>query len=62
MKSLNSPGNLAYVADLPLSLVGDLVTLPKTVIGSQSDSLLQGSNPLQGVPQYGLQTRPLAAP
>ena len=41
--------NLVYVADLPLSLVGDLVTLPKTVIGTQSDSLLQGSGPVQGV-------------
>ncbi len=61
-KSVESPRNLAYVADLPLSLVGDLVTLPKTVWGSQSDSLLQGSSPVLDAPQYGLQTRPLAAP
>jgi hypothetical protein len=62
VKSLDSPGNLAYVADLPLSLVGDLVTLPKTVIGMQSDSLLQGSDPVQGAPQYGLQTGPVSTP
>ncbi len=62
VKSLDSPGNLAYVADLPLSLVGDLVTLPKTVIGMQSDSLLQGSDPVQGAPQYGMQTGPVSTP
>ena len=47
VQSVKSPGNLVYVADLPLSLVGDLVTLPKTVIGTQSDCLLQGSVPVQ---------------
>jgi hypothetical protein len=61
-KSVESPRNLAYVADLPLSLVGDLVTLPKTVWGSQSDSLLQGSSPVPGAAQYGMQTQPLATP
>jgi len=43
-KSTESPGNLRYVADLPLSLVRDLVTLPKAVIGTHSDTLLEGFN------------------
>ena len=42
MHSEKAPGNLKYAADLPLSFVGDIVTLPKTVTGMQSDSLLQG--------------------
>jgi hypothetical protein len=40
-KTAESTAKLRYVADLPLSLVGDLVTLPKTVIGAHSDALLQ---------------------
>jgi hypothetical protein len=52
-KSTESPGNLRYVADLPLSLVGDLVTLPKTVIGTHSDTLLQGYNTDQTAALYG---------
>jgi hypothetical protein len=62
VKSLDSPGNLAYVADLPLSLIGDLVTLPKTVTGSQSDSLLQGSGPVQVAPELETETRLRATP
>ena len=57
VKSEKSPGNLVYVADLPLSLVGDLVTLPKTVIGSQSDSLLQSSSQDPGPSQLTAQSR-----
>jgi hypothetical protein len=62
VQSVKSPGNLVYVADLPLSLVGDLVTLPKTVIGTQSDSLLQGAGPDQGMPQFATQNRPVVTP
>jgi hypothetical protein len=51
-KSTESPSNLRYVADLPLSLVGDLVTLPKTVIGTHSDTLLQGYNADQTATLY----------
>ena len=43
MKTTPAPSNLKYAADLPLSFVGDIVTLPKTVIGTNSDKLLQGS-------------------
>ena len=57
-KSAASPGNLKYVADLPLSLVGDLVTLPKTVIGTHSDSLLQGPGPNQTASSFGTQAQP----
>jgi hypothetical protein len=46
IKAGTAPGNLKYVADLPLSLVGDIVTLPTTVIGVQSDSLLTGTEPV----------------
>jgi hypothetical protein len=46
IKAGTAPGNLKYVADLPLSLVGDIVTLPTTVIGTRSDSLLQGTDPV----------------
>jgi hypothetical protein len=40
-KTAESTTKLRYVADLPLSLIGDLVTLPKTVTGTHSDALLQ---------------------
>jgi uncharacterized protein YceK len=40
-KSTDSPDKLRYVADLPLSFFGDLITLPKTVIGTHSDVLLE---------------------
>ena len=46
IKSGTAPENLKYVADLPLSVVGDILTLPTTVIGMQSDSLLQGTDPV----------------
>ncbi len=46
IKSGTAPSNLKYVADLPLSVVGDILTLPTTVIGIQSDSLLQGTDPV----------------
>jgi hypothetical protein len=57
-----APGNLVYAADLPLSFVGDLVTLPKTVIGTQSDSLLQEPGTNQGAPSVGMQAKPDPAP
>jgi uncharacterized protein YceK len=62
LKSEKAPGNLVYVADLPLSLVGDLVTLPKTVTGTQSDRLLQGSAAYQSPSSLGTQARPDATP
>ena len=40
-KTAESTAKLRYVADLPLSVIGDFVTLPKTVIGTHSDALLQ---------------------
>jgi hypothetical protein len=43
-KTAQSGDKLKYVADLPLSLVGDLVTLPKVVIGTHSDPLLRESD------------------
>ena len=58
LKAGTAPGNLVYAADLPLSLVGDLVTLPKTVIGSQSDSLLRESDSNQAGSAFGMQARP----
>ena len=56
------PNHLWYAADLPLSLIGDLVTLPKTVIGTQSDTLLQGPGSDQGVQTFGIQARPGTTP
>jgi hypothetical protein len=58
LQSGKAPGNLVYAADLPLSLVGDLVTLPKTVIGAHSDSLLQDSGPDPYGSSNGMQARP----
>ncbi len=46
IKEGTAPGTLKYVADLPLSFVGDIVTLPTTMTGTHSDSLLQGSEPV----------------
>jgi uncharacterized protein YceK len=57
-KASASPGNLKYVADLPLSLVGDIVTLPKAVIGTHSDNLFQGSSPGQPPSSLGPQPQP----
>lgn len=62
VQSDDVPNHLWYAADLPLSLIGDLVTLPKAVIGTQSDSLLQGPGSEQGVQTYGIQPRPGATP
>jgi hypothetical protein len=57
-KSVKSPDNLKYVADLPLSLVGDLVTLPKTVIGTHSDHLLEDPSPILPTPSFEVDARP----
>jgi uncharacterized protein YceK len=53
VQSVKAPGNLLYVADLPLSLVGDLVTLPTTITGTHSDSLLQDTGPYQARSSFG---------
>jgi hypothetical protein len=45
IKSTGIPGNLLFMADLPISLVGDLVTLPKTVTSGRADPLLRTSEP-----------------
>jgi uncharacterized protein YceK len=62
LHSEQSPGNLKYVADLPLSLVGDIVTLPRTVTGMRSDRLLQDSGPVQAATSLGTGARPDPAP
>jgi uncharacterized protein YceK len=54
IKTTGIPGNLMFVADLPVSLVGDLVTLPKTVISGRADPLLQ--TPDAGVTLSSLDT------
>jgi hypothetical protein len=54
VQSVNSPGNLMFLADLPLSVIGDLVTLPKTVIGTHSDRLLDDPGPIK--PAASLET------
>jgi uncharacterized protein YceK len=46
IKTTGIPGNLMFVADLPVSFVGDLVTLPKTVISGRADPLLRNSEPV----------------
>jgi uncharacterized protein YceK len=62
MKSGQAPDNLKYAADLPLSLVGDLVTLPKTVIGTHSDKLLDDPAVIQAGSPYASQARPEPGP
>jgi hypothetical protein len=57
VKTAKSPGNLMFVADLPLSLVGDIVTLPKTVTGMQSDNLLQDNGPDHELSSFGSENR-----
>jgi hypothetical protein len=52
-QSTDSPEKLRYVADLPLSFFGDLVTLPKTVIGTHSDTLLESYDANQTAALYG---------
>ena len=51
------PGNLMFVADLPISLVGDLVTLPKTVTSGRADPLLRTSEPVAPASPFGIDTR-----
>ena len=62
LHSEQMPGNLTYVADIPLSLVGDIVTLPRTVTGMQSDRLLQGSGPDPALSSFATGARPDATP
>ena len=62
MKSGQAPDNLKYAADLPLSLVGDLMTLPKTVIGTHSDKLLDDPAVIQAGSPYASQGRPALGP
>jgi hypothetical protein len=61
MKSGQSPDRLKYAADLPLSFFGDLFTLPKTVIGTHSDDLLQGPGADLAVSPYAGMGRPSSA-
>jgi len=51
------PGDLMFVADLPISLVGDLVTLPKTVTSGRADPLLRTSEPVPPASPFGIDTR-----
>jgi uncharacterized protein YceK len=62
LKSAPAPANLKYAADLPLSFFGDLVTLPKTVIGTHSDKLLDGPGADPVVSPYAGQTKPQPGP
>ncbi len=62
LKSGQAPSNLKYAADLPLSFVGDLVTLPKTVIGTHSDKLLDGTGTDLTVSPQAAQARAASAP
>ncbi len=62
LKSEKSPDNLKYAADLPLSAIGDLVTLPKTVIGAHSDRLLDDPGVVEAGSPYGPQARPASGP
>ncbi len=57
IKTSGVPGNLMFVADLPISLVGDLVTLPKTVISGRADPLLRDSDPAAPSSPYGIDGR-----
>jgi len=57
IKTSAVPGNLMYVADLPISLVGDLVTLPKTVTSGRADPLLRSPQPSIGMSPLGTDAR-----
>lgn len=46
IKTTGFPGNLMFVGDIPVSFVGDVVTLPKTVISRRADPLLRNSAPV----------------
>jgi hypothetical protein len=56
IKTTGFPGNMIFVADLPASLVGDLVTLPKTVTSAEADPLLRSSPPGVSYSTAGLDT------
>ena len=56
IKTTGFPGNMIFVADLPASLVGDLVTLPKTVTSAGADPLLRSSPPGASYSTAGLDT------
>jgi hypothetical protein len=56
IKTTGIPGNLLFVADLPVSLVGDLVTLPKTVTSGRADPLLRTSEPGVTLSPLGTET------
>jgi hypothetical protein len=61
MKSGQAPDKLKYAADLPLSFFGDIFTLPKTIIGTHSDDLLQGPGADLAVSPYAGMGRPSSA-
>jgi hypothetical protein len=46
-----------FVADLPISLVGDLVTLPKTVTSGRADPLLRNPEPAATISPFGIDGR-----
>jgi hypothetical protein len=56
IKTTGFPGSLMFVADLPASLVGDLVTLPKTVTSGRADPLLRNPTPGPSYPAVVLDT------
>jgi len=56
IRTAGVPGNLMFVADLPISLVGDLVTLPKTVTSGRADPLLRTSDPVAPSSPFGIDT------
>ena len=49
--------NLMFVADLPVSLIGDVVTLPKTVTSGRADPLLRTSEPGLALSPLGTDAR-----
>src|SRR5262249_33647401 len=57
IKTTAIPGNLMFVADLPVSLVGDLVTLPKTITSGRADPLLRAPAPGEGGSPFGIDGR-----
>jgi hypothetical protein len=57
IKTTAIPGNLLFVADLPVSLVGDLVTLPKTVTSGRADPLLRTAEPGMTLSPLGTDAR-----
>jgi uncharacterized protein YceK len=61
-KTAESTDKLRYVADLPLSFFGDLVTLPKTVIGTHSDVLLKDYDASATAANAGQQAKAFVGP